>query len=424
MRSMRWARDGDSAPAKDAEPTASAGTDRPVAGCARGGTGGEATMEDEHFDALARAWGTPTGRRVVMKTWLGRALAALGLTLELGTETAAEQGKHKHSKQQRRESRTRGVMDEKTSQRAGRRRSESGSVHASDVRTAACLPPDAKKCLQASDCCSGRCKKKKKCLGCLKGFEYCPAQEKCVTVGPCVTSCATDTSDCDGDGICETNTANSNQHCGSCGNACGSGKSCQGGQCLSSGGHPCSSQADCGGPPDSSNHIYCDESQHQCRCVTTGYGICLRTSDGRGICGECCDGGAGSLNCQGELGCNGHNFCTCPAGKSECPGGTNRCYQAQPNADGTVDDPTVCINAGGTSCVDCTEGGTKPYVCCWSRTCVDASGRGPNQGGTFGAFCGGCTKCQSNKICCNDGHGGAPSRKDPASGGFCPLPGA
>jgi hypothetical protein len=350
-------------------------------------------MEDGHFDALARAWGTPTGRRVVTKTLLGHALAGLGLALGLRAETQA-----------------------KTKTKPKPKGCKRGTVKCGktcvDTRT------NARNCGR----CGRRCSAGQSCAGGRCQGGGCPSGR---TV--CGTSCV------------DTQTDNAN--CGGCGNGCGSGKSCQGGQCVtptcgknellcggrcvpSVGAHPCGSQADCGGPTDSSNHIFCDTSQHQCRCVTQGYGICLRTADHRGICGECCAGGAGSLNCQGDLGCHGGNHCSCPAGESQCPGGGNQCYQDPPNADLTLNDPTVCLNAGGTSCVDCTDGGKKPYVCCWSRTCVDASGEKPNFGGTFGAFCGGCQKCSANKICCNDGQGGAPSCKDPANGGFCPLPGA
>ena len=49
-----------------------------------------------------------------------------------------------------------------------------------------CLPPGAKPCRQGSQCCSGKCnKKKRKCLPCLTGTEYCPSQQACVTVGEC-----------------------------------------------------------------------------------------------------------------------------------------------------------------------------------------------------------------------------------------------
>jgi hypothetical protein len=227
-------------------------------------------------------------------------------------------------------------------------------------------------------------------------------------------------------------------NCGQCGNACGAGKSCQAGQCVtltcganellcngscvtSIGAHPCCSQADCGGTVNSSNHISCDLSQHQCRCVNTNYGICQRTPDRRGICRECCEGGIEDLNCLGEMGCNGENYCTCPTGSSQCPGGSYRCYQDPANPDGTRDDPTTCLDASG-NCMDCTHGGTKPYVCCTGRTCFDASGLEPNVGFSFGQMCGGCARCEPDKVCCNDGPNTPPKCKTPAAGGYCPLP--
>ncbi|MFN8593468.1 MAG: hypothetical protein U0031_18575 [Thermomicrobiales bacterium] len=264
--------------------------------------------------------------------------------------------------------------------------------------------------------------------------------------GNCGTACQGDLTCLSGQCACATGTKCGNQcvntqsnpnHCGRCGNPCASGQTCTGGQCVTAtcganqilcggqcvpsvGAHPCCSQADCG-PAGQFNQIFCDEAQHQCRCLTAGLGICQRFADKRGLCGACCPGGAG---CQGELGCHGDTFCTCPAGKSQCPGGSNRCYQNPPNPDNTLTDPTHCIDAGGNNCMDCTEGGTKPYVCCWARTCVDASGAPPNTSGSVnGSFCGGCTRCQPGEMCCNDGKGGAPSCIDPP-GLFCPVPGA
>jgi hypothetical protein len=352
-------------------------------------------MEDGRFDALARAWGTPTGRRVVTKTLLGRALAGLGLTLGLGAETAAEQGKTRKGKTKH--------------GRAGRQHGGDGNGVAAERK---------------------RHKKHKHRPAPVSPPVPPPAS------APPASGCPGGTTSCGG--VC-ANLQIDPANCGNCGNACGSGESCQGGQCVtptcganellcggtcvpSAGDHPCCSQTDCGGPTGSSNQIFCDESQHQCRCLTSGYGICLRTADRRGICGECCAGGRGSLNCQGDLGCNGLNFCTCAAGRTQCPGGNNRCYQDPPNADGTLDDPTVCALHGTTGCKDCTDGGKKPYVCCWLGDCVDASGYEPNTGGSLGTFCGGCVKCPENKICCNV-PGIGPGCKDPVNGGFCPLPG-
>ena len=243
-------------------------------------------------------------------------------------------------------------------------------------------------------------------------------------------------------------------NCGGCGHACDSGKACQGSSCVtptcgvgqlqcggcvdSIGAHPCCDDNDCGGlhgaASSHTNDIACDTAIHQCRCIDDGvdskatWGICQRTADGRGICGECCLGSAGaqgSLNCQGEWGCNGQNSCSCPAGSSACSiGDRYHCYRTAVNADLTWDATHCPQNGSGTNtCRDCTEGGTKPYMCCWAYTCADASGSLPGTSGQPNAFCGGCSKCTGTKICCNDGPGTEPKCKDQRSGGFCPPAG-
>lgn len=362
-------------------------------------------MDGARFDRLTRRLGAAGSRR--------RLLAAAA-ALALGTTAAEGKAADAKGRQKRRD------------KRDGHRGHDRGAGHV--------VSPAKKKCKGGKVKCGKKCRDlTTDAANCGNCGHACDSGQRCVG-SACTGACSGGQTSCGGSCV-DTQTDSAN--CGRCGNPCGSGKSCQGGQCVtptcganellcggtcvpSVGVHPCCSQADCGGPTGSSNQIVCDETQRQCRCVAAGYGICLRTADGRGICGECCAGGAGSLNCHGDLGCNGQNFCTCPAGKSQCPGGANQCYQNPANADGTLDDPTVCGWPGTTACKDCTQGGEKPYVCCWLGDCVDASGLKPGFGGSTGTFCGGCAKCPAGQLCCNDGANGQPKCTVPVSGGFCP----
>ncbi len=78
--------------------------------------------------------------------------------------------------------RTLGLRDEQTPDAAD----EAALRESAEVSATTCLPPGAKPCRKGSQCCSGRCnKKKRKCLPCLSGTEYCAPQQACVTVGEC-----------------------------------------------------------------------------------------------------------------------------------------------------------------------------------------------------------------------------------------------
>jgi hypothetical protein len=408
-------------------------------------------MDGSRFDHLARRWAT-------RRTAIGGLIAALsGLT---GLDAEAKKKRKRKRNEYRDEARKRQQHDDVLAEGKKKKKKK---CKGGTVKCGKKLCVNASTDAQHCGGCGNRCGNGQACVGgaCVStGPVTCPAGQVrcgggCVDLtsdeahcGGCGQACQGDLTCLDGTCGCAdasdtkcgnlcVDTQSDNGHCGQCGQACGTGKRCQGGQCETAtcgqnellcggtcvpsiGAHPCCSQIDCG-VPGSSNHIYCDVSQHQCRCNNSNYGICQRTDDGRGICRECCPGGIEDLNCLGDLGCYGHTSCSCPAGESQCPGGSNRCYQDPPNPDGTRDDPTMCFD--GANCTDCTRGGTRPYVCCWGNSCVDTSGLGPNVGHSLGQMCGGCEKCPPNKACCNDGPGTPPKCKTPANGGFCPLAG-
>jgi hypothetical protein len=215
-------------------------------------------MDADRFDALSRALTTAPSRR----TTLGALLAAL-----LGSVLPGRS------------------PDTRAAARKRNGRDVGAATH--------CLPPGAKPCKQGSQCCSGRCKKKKKkCLDCATGTTYCVSQEKCVDSAQFDTLCPDD------GGPCTTNT----DCCPSGG--CTSGSSlymtCSNGSCVCNVAHPDYPHA-CDWPPNPSQcHQCCNNDDCE-----------VRFSDPNRVClnGNCvCDGDTPTLCSQRIEG--GKTYCT------------------------------------------------------------------------------------------------------------------
>jgi hypothetical protein len=295
-------------------------------------------MDADRFDALSRALSSPGSRRSTLSALLGALLGgALPVLVPDALAARKEKGKRRATRKDRQQA----------------AESEGGEVRASDVGAAGhCLPPGQKKCFAGTDCCSGRCKiKKKKCLGCLKGTEYCAAQEACVAPGTCTTSCPTGTADCDDDGVCETDTTTSEQHCGGCNQPCDSNQTCVNGVC-------------------------------------TGSSTCAFPCSGDKVCDE------------------SRGFCVCPAERPvQCEFNSGRC-SANPQTDSTR-----C----GLHCYDCEQSYAPGYHCC-NGQCVNGCGPATNGSCAAEPCGASCTPCTGGKLCCNLGPGTTGQCVDPVAG--------
>jgi hypothetical protein len=197
-------------------------------------------MDADRFDALSRALTTAPSRRKTLGALLGALLASALPGFSPDTRAAARK-------------------------RNGR-----------DVGAAThCLPPGAKPCKKGSQCCSGRCKKKKKkCLDCATGTTYCASQEACVDSAQFDTLCTDDGGTCTNNSDCCPS--------GGCTHSGSLYKTCSNGSCVCEVAHPDYPHA-CDWPPNPSQ---C----HQC-CVSDD--CVVRFNDPDRVClnGNCvCDG--------------------------------------------------------------------------------------------------------------------------------------
>ncbi len=182
--------------------------------------------------------------------------------------------------------------------------------------------------------------------GCASGVtckgKCCPVGATCAKGAGGGCTCPTGQTVCSGQCVSLT----TNQNCGSCGNACSGGKTCQSGACACPQG-----QTACGGV---------------CRDLATDVANC-------GQCGNACAQGASCVGGQ----------CACPSGLELCAG-TNRCVQGCSATSGEVFNPTTC------QC-ECPTGTT---LCPGNNSCVQNC----PQGQTLNA-----TTCQCENIVCPGG---------------------
>jgi hypothetical protein len=303
-------------------------------------------MDADRFDALSRALTTAGSRRTTLGSLLGtllggalpgrspESLAAAGkgkrkTKHDHSSRGVSSKGRRTHLGLDRRKAHTQDVTDEQPTQRTKAAQLESGEVRASDVSAAACLPPGAKPCRKGSQCCSGRCKrKKKKCLACPTGTEYCASLQACVDPSQY-----------------ETDAAN----CGFCGNDCGD-DACENGECTG-GGLTCSpcqgdkvcntSTGFCTCPAD--KPVQCEFNSTRCsadpntdseRCGLNCYDCEVSFAAGYHCCNGQCVNGCGP-NTDGSCTSDpcGPSCTPCPTGQFCCnlgPGTTGQCVDPHP----------------------------------------------------------------------------------------------
>jgi hypothetical protein len=326
-------------------------------------------LDAEQFDVLTRALFAGSSRRVTLGLALGGFLGALGLA----DVDARKKGKKKKKSKNK----------------------QPTPPPPPPPPGGGCTPNCVGQPCGGPDGCNGQCQ-----------TGPCSGSQQCVN-GACRDSCPTAVCG----GAC-VDTQTSEQHCGSCGNACTGGKSCVGGQCVAEA-LSCTSAADCGG---GGGALTCNPTTQRCVCaIHPTWGICQRFPNGDGLCGPCCPGGIplGSV-CDQERVCidQSINGCACPASAPEgCPSRSGFCSMD------TDTDPHRC----GPACQDCTL--ADPAARCCSGVCVRGCYPGADGSCIFEPCGSNCAPCLAGEKCCNLGIG-KPDICIPQNGsGSCPQPG-
>jgi endo-1,4-beta-D-glucanase Y len=190
------------------------------------------------------------------------------------------------------------------------------------------------------------------------------------------TTCNSGQLECSGTCI---NVQTDSQNCGACGKTCGSGSSCQSGECTCTSGF-----VSCGGSCVASNAQHCGSSCSAC----TGTDVCNSDGTCSSTCSsgsKCSDGACSSDTNSADCGTCG-NACT---GGSTCVNGSCSCgTSSQMVCNGSCVDITTTTNCGscgnkcgtGQSCSsgNCVGGGS-------TGGSTGTGGTGPGTGGSTGS---------------------------------------
>jgi hypothetical protein len=261
--------------------------------------------------------------------------------------------------------------------------------------------PDATDCGGGMSCCGGSCRETLiDPAACGESCRNCGDHAIC-TAGAC--DCLLPYRDCDGDGLCETNTDLDPMNCGACDRECTRPTpSCIGGTCVA-----CSRASDC---PD--DGLACTGSPTcggagLCRydvttgCLIAGSCVAEGATDPTGMCRSCnpsVDPMAYTVSPDGAS-CNDGVFCN---GADSCAGG-------------------ACTGHAGYPCGgdDCDESGDRCIACGdFGEPCCGGSGCVVPGGGCCECYGGLCLECGTHSDCPGPFCPGGGSRWE-CEGGRC-----
>ena len=208
-------------------------------------------------------------------------------------------------------------------------------------------------------------------LGCLLLAASCatPSPSNPTGTGGTGASCSAGQTSCSGQ--CKT-LASDNQNCGSCGNACGSGRICQNGTCACSSGLFL-----CGGACVASDAQHCGSSCTVCPSgqVCSNNACLAMCPSGQTMCsGGACVPSSGDGTIAHCGGCN-----ACPTGANACNNGVCGCT----GSDMLCGSACVNTNTNMNHCGGCNRpctGGT-----CTNGSCVTTTGTGGTGGSAAGS---------------------------------------
>jgi len=241
-------------------------------------------------------------------------------------------------------------------------------------------------CPMATIRCAGACvdtqTNPSHCGGCGVVCSLPRATAACVG-GRCrVGACNANAGDCDTnpDNGCEVDLLGDSAHCGRCGGACGTGRFCSNGACVTCGsagapacppGGTCSGLTNCGGTcrDTATDTNHCGACNRGCVAPSGGSVMCAGGScvqscpSGQTVCGtNCVDLSSDAANCGGcSRACRTDQ--TCAGGVCDCPSGRTRCGTA------CVDTQTDAANCGGCGRPCRARGACVASVCNEQRSC-------------------------------------------------------
>lgn len=206
--------------------------------------------------------------------------------------------------------------------------------------------------------------------------------------------CPSGTEDCGG--VC-VNKKTNKDHCGSCNNACAAGQVCLNSTCST-----CPAERRCGSecPDFTSDAAHCGECGKKCNagedCCDSK---CVNLKTDTTYCGSC------TTKCRADQMCDA-NACKCMGSKVNCPAPVDACVDVLTDAKNCGQCGKICPQDSPV-CVEgiCCKTGEKACASGSGKICADLN-KDPDNCGTCGTSCNGqicdgmtCKKCTSDSQC-------------------------